>query len=61
LKEACSSRWVRRLEGQTEVVGKETLGEGKEEAFVDIVNHQLEQRDAPYFTLGDVILDGNMD
>jgi len=48
------------LEGQTEVVGKQKLGEGKGDAFVDIVNHQLEKRDAPYFTLGDAISDGNM-
>jgi len=60
LKESCSSRWVRRLEGQTEDVGKQTLGEGKGDAFVHIVNPQLEKRDAPYFTLGDAILDGNM-
>jgi len=48
LKESCRSRWVRRLEGQTEVVGKENLDEGKGDAFVDIVDHQLEKRDAPY-------------
>ena len=35
------------MEGQTEVVGKETLGEGKGDAFVDIVNYQQERSDAP--------------
>jgi len=48
------------LEGQIEVVGKQTLGEGKGDVFVDIVNRLLEKRNAPYFTLGDAILDGNM-
>ena len=49
-----------KIKGQTEVVSKQTLGEEKGDALVDIVNRQLEKRDAPYFTLGDAILDGNM-
>jgi len=48
------------LEGQTEVVGKQTPEEGKGEASVDIVNRLLEKKKAPYFTWGDAILDGNM-